>query len=449
MIATLQRLLAAPELAARLQRLAAGAPAAAPLSLHLALGHGQRDWLELIGHGVAFCYRARPNKGEFRLGIGHALQLTSCGTHRFAALDNAFAGIRQAWRHEGRTLAFAGFAFAPDGDTPLPNAQLIIPAITLESLRGLCSATLSIPAGRAHQAIDEWRYWLAALPRTPAFRYPSLLPQAPEPLGARAWLARCNLALQAIAGGRIDKLVLSRSRRITAVDDFSPAAILGQLLEQQADSLIFAAGNGRQTFLGATPERLVRLVGRQIDADALAGTAWPESPDLAGDKNSHEQSLVVRAVCDALAPLCVEAPQADTAREHPAGRLSHLRSRITARALPATTLFELVDALHPTPAVGGYPGATARDWLLAHGEQRDAWYSGGIGCLDQQGNGEFSVALRSALIDGRSAILQAGAGIVAGSEARNELAETEAKFGTIMAALQAADAPALNGTGAR
>lgn len=449
MIARLRRLLAAPELAPRLRRLAAGAPAAAPLSLRLELGGGVRDWLELVGDDLPYCYRARPERREFRLGIGHALHVTSGGAHRFAALDSAFAGFRQAWRHEGQALAFAGFAFDPASESALPNALLTIPAILLESLDGDCTATLSIPAGRAPQAVDEWRQWLDRLPARPAIRYPALLPPAPETLGERAWLARCQAALQAIAGGRLEKLVLGRSRRVEASADLSPAAILGQLLEQQPASLIYAFGNGRQTFLGATPERLVRLARRRVDADALAGTAWADSPELAGAKNRHEQWLVVRAVGDALAALCVEPPCAGPVREHQAGQLSHLRSRISATARPETTLFDLVRALHPTPAVGGYPSAAALDWLAAHGERRDGWYSGAVGCLDRTGDGEFSVALRSALIDGRTACLQAGAGIVAGSLATSELAETEAKFATMLAALAAPDRPALNRTGER
>jgi len=436
-IAALRRRLADPDLTARLTRLAADAPAAAPISLCLPLGHGERDWLEFVGPGLSFHYRAKPAQREYRLGIGHALRLDSAGEHRFAALDNAFAGIRRVWRHEGQALAFAGFAFAPDNDAPLPNARLSIPAIALESLGGQCTAVLSIPAARIGQAIIEWRQCLDRLPRRQDARLPEWLPAAPEQLSARAWIARCHQALHAIDCGSMEKLVLSRERRLVAAADIPPAAALAQLLAQQPESLIYACGNGCQTFLGATPERLVRLAAGRVDADALAGTAWPASPELAGDKNRHEQSLVVRAVRAALSPLCAETPQADAPRAHTAGQLTHLRSNISAPALPATSLFDLIRALHPTPAVGGYPGPAALAWLAAHGERRNAWYSGGIGCLDPMGDGEFSVALRSALLDGHTASLQAGAGIVAGSDPQNELAETEAKFGAMLAALSA------------
>ncbi|MDR2186569.1 MAG: chorismate-binding protein [Azonexus sp.] len=443
MIARLRQHLASPALASRLARLAAGAPAAAPVSLCLPLGAGERDWLELLAADVPFHYQAAAARGDFRLGIGQVFCLDSSGQHRFAALDNALAGLCRVWRHEGEAVAFAGFAFAPDDDGAFPNARLTLPAITLLSRGGQCAAILSIPAGRINEAAAEWRRWLDCLPQRPDFALPPLLPPPPDMLARRAFLARCERALAAIASGRVDKLVLSRERRLLAAAAIPPAAVLARLLAQQPESRVFACGNGRQTFLGATPERLVRLAAGQIDADALAGTAWPGSPELTGSKNRHEQSLVVRAICQALAPLAAAAPQAAAATAHASGQLTHLRSRVTAPALPDTRLFDLVRALHPTPAVGGYPGPAALAWLTAHGERRSAWYSGGVGCIEQNGDGEFSVALRSALLVGSTAVLQAGAGIVAASRADDELAETEAKFGTMLAALSADPASAI------
>lgn len=443
MIERLRRRLASPDLLARLERLAADAPAAAPVSLRVELGRGDADWLAQLPADAPFWYRSRPARREFRLGIGHALHLASAGPHRFAALDNAFAGFCRDWRSDGSPLAFAGFAFDATGNAPLPNALLAIPAILLESLDGDCAATLTTAAGRIRQAPAEWLNGLRpARPGGP----PTLLAAGPETLAERAWTARVGAALRAIAGGRVDKLVLARSRKLGAARPFCPAQLLGQLVEQQPDSLVYAHGNGRQTFLGATPERLVRLAGDRVSADALAGTAWTGSPALAGDKNRHEQSLVVRAVCEALAPLCAAPPEVGPASEHAAGRLTHLRSRISATVVPGTTLFDLVRALHPTPAVGGFPAAAAGQWLAAHGEQRAGWYSGGFGLLGADGSGEFSVALRSALIDGRHAELQAGAGIVAGSDPQQELAETAAKLGTLLAALGPAVQSGKNGT---
>ena len=432
MIQALRRCLSAPETLARLEALAAGAAASAPISLRLALGRGTTDWLTHLPAAAPYWYRGRPDRHEYRLAIGHALHVTSTGANRLAALDNAFAGFCRDWRRNGPACAFAGFAFDAANNAPLPNALLAIPAILLESVAGDCSVTLSAPAGRLAQAAAEWPQWLAtpALANTPRQR-----PGRPETLAEQAWIARVNAALRDIEAGRVDKIVLARSRKIEADAPFSAASVLGQLLSQQPASLVYAHGNDQHSFVGATPERLVRLAANRIDADALAGTAWPGSLALSEAKNRHEQALVVQAICAALAPFCENPPVAEPAAEHAAGQLLHLRSRVAATARPGTTLFELVRALHPTPAIGGFPVAAAEAWLAAHHEQRSGWYSGAIGLLTADGDGEFSVALRSALLAGNTAELQAGAGIVAGSDARHELAETTAKLGPLLAAL--------------
>ncbi|MBS1138732.1 MAG: Isochorismate synthase [Proteobacteria bacterium] len=432
MIYALRSRLASPDMLSRLEALAEGAPASAPVSLRLELGRSNTDWLHLLPGHLPSWYRARPDHQEFRLGIGHALQVATAGPNRFAALDNAFSGFCQHWRRNGPALAFAGFAFDATNNTPLPNALLSIPAILLENVAGDCSVTLTGAAGRLSQAVAEWMHCLNP---SPAVDTPRLLPSRPEPLAERAWIARVNGALRDIAAGSVDKVVLSRSRKFEANRPFSPAGILARLIEQQPAGLIYAYGNGQQTFLGATPERLVRRHGRQVDVDALAGTAWPGSLALSESKNRHEQSLVVRAICDALSPLCEAAPSVGPIEEHMAGLLAHWRNRISADIRPGTSLFDLVRTLHPTPAVGGFPPAAAEGWLATHNEARSGWYSGGFGILTPDGDGEFSVALRSALIDGKIAELQAGAGIVPGSDPRHELAETEAKLGTLLAAL--------------
>ena len=436
---TLRQCVNAPETRARLGALAQGATPSAPVSLRLPLGKATTDWLEFLPDGQPYWYRARPNRQEFRLGVGHALHIASAGPNRFAALDNAFAGVCQQWRHEGQAVAFAGFAFDTSAHLPLPNALLAIPVILLECIDGHAWATLTAPAGRLTETLDECAQWLNRPPPRHRLGTPEWSPDRPESLAEQAWIARVKAALRDIAAGRLAKVVLSRNRRIDACARFDSSAILARLLEQQAADVIYAYGNGHQTFLGASPERLVRLRDGRISVDALAGTTWPGAQDpLSGQKNRLEQSLVVQSICQALTPLCASRPAVGPLEERIAGRLAHLRNRIEAEVHPETRLFELVRALHPTPAVGGFPAAAAQDWLAAHNEHRPGWYSGGIGLLTADGDGDFSVALRSALIDGRTAELQAGAGIVAGSDPLHELAETEAKLGTLLAALQPA-----------
>ncbi|RIX42526.1 MAG: isochorismate synthase [Rhodocyclales bacterium GT-UBC] len=441
MIERLRQRLLAPDLLRRLAHLADAAPASAPLSLSLDLGPGEENWLHLLPDQHACWYRARPKDKEYRLGIGHLLQVESCGGQRFAALDHAWSSLCRYWRHElaARPLTFAGFAFDEQGGSPLPNALLALPAILFESIDGHCRVTLNTLAGERERAIGNWLQWLAVPPTAGprhncGFSRPD--PARDGPLADQAWMARVKAALRDIDAGRVDKLVLSRRRLLASSAHCTVREVLTGLLQQQAGSLIYAFGNGQQFFLGATPERLLWKNGCTVRADALAGTAWPGSPGLRAGKNHHEQSLVVRAVVEALAPLCATAPEVEAQSEQAAGRLRHLRNEICARLNPGTSVWDLVAALHPTPAIGGYPRPAALDWLRRHDEYRGAWYSGGFGLLEGNGDGEFSVALRSALFDAPYIELQAGAGIVAGSQATDELAETEAKLGTLLAALQ-------------
>ena len=433
MNARLRQQLGDPALTQRLQQQAAGANGSTLVSLTLDLGTGYDDWLALLPENAPYWYLAQPAHGEFRLGLGHALHLSSDGNQRFSALGNAYAGLTRTWRHSGHALAFCGFAFAADGgNCDLPSALLAVPSIVLESSHGNCRAILTTTGARVDEAVHHWLQLLARPMRTNS---PQLLPEANRTLTERAWVARVNAARRDIRQGHLDKLVLARSRQLQASAPIATRHLLETLCEQQAEACIYAFSQGASTFLGATPERLLRLENGQIASDALAGTAWPGSIELADSKNQHEQSLVVHAIVAALDPLCQTPPNAYPVETHQAGRVSHLRSRIVGTALGTTTIFDLLRALHPTPAVGGYPTPPALDWLQAHGEQRSAWYSGGIGMLDGNGNGEFSVALRSALIQDKRIELHAGAGIVADSDPWQELAETDAKLGTLLDAI--------------
>ncbi|MBA3998035.1 MAG: hypothetical protein C0466_12835 [Candidatus Accumulibacter sp.] len=416
---------------------------------------------------------AQPANGETRLALGYAMIFGTAGPARFAALQAAFAGIAPYWRHDdsARTghapAAHLGFAFDEEahdcnaeGLCELPNARLVVPAILLQARDGQCSATFSCAVRDADTAIERWQAELAAASRSRPRALPASLPRLARrratPLAERAFLARVRAALADIAGGRLAKVVLTRSTRIDAGRNIVPAQLLAALAARHPECTIYGVGQHGRCFVGATPERLVALDAGIVRADALAGTAWrgddhartepselsPQArqPALQDDKNGREQQLVVDAVRAALAPLCasLDAPQPPEVLQ--VRELQHLRTGIVGRVRAGVGLFDLIARLHPTPAVGGTPGADARRWLRAHRERRAAWYTGGIGWIDRAGDGEIAVALRCACIDGAQAELFAGAGIVAGSDPQQELAETEAKFGPLLAALDTLDA---------
>ena len=429
------------------------------LSISLDLGRGKEDWLgvgdgawpgvDLTRRGCHWC--AAPctsGDREYRLAIGHAIDFRSAGKARFSALQAALAGLRAVWRHDdpqstGRSpLAHFGFAFAGESADGWPNARLVVPAILLQSAGERCTATFSCVAAAGETALagwlDELRVRAPQSSRTPV-RPP---PQTAGSLAEQAFMARVAAALRAIRAGRLDKIVLARSRRCTAEFAIDVAPLLATLRDRHPGCTVYGIAGAGESFVGATPERLLALRRGTVQVDALAGTAWHAGgggaapPSLHDAKNRSEQQLVVDAVRAALSPFCTSLAAPQAAEVLHSGDLEHLLTTVRGCLQPGVAFFELLAALHPTPAVGGWPVAAASRWLQAHDEQRGAWYSGGIGWLDRDGDGDSVVALRCARISGRQAELFAGAGIVAGSDPAQELAETEVKLAVIADALR-------------
>ena len=234
-------------------------------------------------------------------------------------------------------------------------------------------------------------------------------------------------------------MVLSRRVSLRAGEALDPSRIVAELSRRYPRCTLFAVpAEGGGMLLGASPEMLVGLRHGEACCDALAGTAWGterESGVLDSVKNGREHRLVVQALAEGLRPLCsrLEVPAARAACQ--IGKLHHLRSTLRGRIKGGVGLLDLAERLHPTPALGGYPRAPALDWLVRHREGREAWYGGATGWIDSAGEGEFAVALRCALIRGNVAQVYAGAGIVAGSDAERELAETEAKLAAVLDAM--------------
>lgn len=439
MIGELRQAIAAPAVARRLAELGRNSPASTLLSLDVDLDPGASDWLALLPANGSYWYWARPDQNEWCLGLGATVYYDTAGAERFTALEHAFTGLRNHWRREGEALACFGFAFDPEAGNWLPNARLVLPALVLRCREGRRQAILSCVAGHAEGAVAHWLSLLATTPRAaPA----ADLHRPAQELADQAWLARVHAALRTIAAGGLDKVVLARSIRLQAATPIAVAPVLAGLVRRQADCTIFAIGDGDRSFIGATPERLVSLHDGIAEADALAGTAWLATAGLSpparldNDKNAREQGFVVDGVRDALARLCTGVEAAPTPEVLHLRQVSHLRTRLRGTPKAGVSLFDLAAALHPTPAVGGSPGPEALAWLRDHEEQRAGWYSGGIGWLDATGNGEVAVALRCAEIAGQEALLSAGAGIVAGSDSRQELAETEAKLQVMQEALR-------------
>ena len=249
--------------------------------------------------------------------------------------------------------------------------------------------------------------------------------------GVDAWDANVAAVLALIATGAAEKVVLAREVVIEANEPFDVRAVLDILCSTQPGCVVYA-DNG---FVGASPELLVRRTGKAVVARPMAGTGLDPAELARSEKDAREHRLVVEAVRDALRPTCADirstgpAPVALT-------DVTHLATTITGRLCdPDVSAVDLALALHPTPAVAGTPRAAALGAIERLEPTPRDRYAGPCGWVDARGDGAFVVALRGAQIDGARARLHAGAGIVSGSQAAAEWAETQAKLEPMLRAL--------------
>jgi isochorismate synthase len=252
------------------------------------------------------------------------------------------------------------------------------------------------------------------------------------------WCREVETIQHLIRDGRAKKIVAARHTRIDFSAPISHRQIVRALAGQPL-STRFAFHRNGATFVGATPELLVAKQGARVFTEALAGTARTadEAAMRASPKEREEHALVVDFIARTLSRHAVSL---DRAREPEVRRLRdvvHLVTPIAAALDPRDTanVIDLATALHPTPAVAGVPRAHALDWIREHEPFPRGWYASPIGWFDANGDGELRVALRSALLEDRCAHLFAGAGVVAGSDARAEYEEAHLKERTLRSAL--------------
>jgi salicylate biosynthesis isochorismate synthase/menaquinone-specific isochorismate synthase len=249
-------------------------------------------------------------------------------------------------------------------------------------------------------------------------------------------------AVELIAKGDVRKVVLAREVRVHAGSPIDPAAVFGALREVFPSCFSYCVGTPGGTFLGASPELLVRRDGARAQTVALAGTtrrsADPSVDDHLGEqllrssKDREEHAIVARRIEQTLRPVSLWVAAAEEPVLVKVQNVQHLATPIRAQLRDPVPAVELAGLLHPTPAVGGEPHDRAMR-LIPELEGLDrGWYAGPVGWTDLAEDGEFCVALRGGLVRGETAHLYAGCGIVRDSVPAAELAETEIKLQTML-----------------
>lgn len=250
-------------------------------------------------------------------------------------------------------------------------------------------------------------------------------------------------ALEDIAAGKYEKIVLARGIKLEADKPWQPLTALNRLRERFGACFTFSFGGGEgRSFIGATPERLLQIRKGRLLTEAIAGSA-PRGESaredarlaralLESEKDLHEHRCVRDSILRRLKHVGVEGRAEPVPRLLQLANVQHLRTQIEAEVGKTVHLLDIVEEMHPTPAVGGSPREAAV-LRIPDLEQIDrGLYAGVVGWFNHLNEGEMIVGIRSALIDGREARLYAGAGIVEGSQPEKETRETELKLRALL-----------------
>ena len=372
-------------------------------------------------------------RGEGLVGWGVAARLDTSGPTRFSDAVKwwsetiARADVDDQVGEPGSgPVCFGAFAFADEpGDSVLVIPQVVV--------------------GRRGD-----RTWLTTVSVDAPDLAPASAPRAPAGLtfsdGARngeEWMSVVADAVERITSGDLEKVVLARDLIASTDEPLDVRWPLRRLADQYEMCWTFHVDG----LFGATPEMLVRRERGLVTSRVLAGTirrTGDDERDLAlaatlarSSKDLEEHEYAVRSVADALEPHCssMNVPEAPFVLHLP--NVMHLATDVNGVVHDLASSLQLAESLHPSAAVGGTPTAAAT--ALIHeieGMPRDR-YAGPVGWMDASGDGEWGIALRSAMVTEGGVRLFAGCGIVASSDPEAELAESQAKFVPVRDALEA------------
>ncbi|HEY7202593.1 MAG TPA: isochorismate synthase [Candidatus Dormibacteraeota bacterium] len=429
-----------------------------PLDL-VDLGGRARD----AGHDVALFERSATGATSV-LGIGRRCEIVSCpggavledadgrpldreeGSDRVAAaarLWRRFAGREAPPDGAGAPpgtglVAIGGFAFDPGrepagGWCGFPAVLFRVPALAVTTVHGRTYARGDL------SLLDQPRTWSAA----PAGRF-WLEPVRPE----SQWIEAEAEATRRLRAGEANKVVLAREVVARADGVVHAGSVLRSLHRRYPGCFTYlVTGGDGSAFAGASPELLLRRMGRVASSQPMAGSIR-RGADRAEDdalartlrsceKDRNEHRITARYVAGALAASSrdVRVGEPEIVR---LANIQHLATTVLADLRdPPTPLAELGARLHPTPAVNGSPPASARRLIRELEGMERGWYGGAVGWMDARGDGELAVAIRCGLLLGDTARLYAGCGTMPDSEPEAELAETRLKLEALLGALRA------------
>jgi menaquinone-specific isochorismate synthase len=326
-----------------------------------------------------------------------------------------------------------------------PGARFVLPRVTVletggETWLSVTEAGSGATPASANAALDTAEARIERAPHRDG--PPPGVASADRVPGRAGWREQVSGALDRIRAGELEKVVLAQQLTARLHGAFRLPDALSRLDRAYPGCYRFAIDPGiGAMFFGATPERLITLADEQVQTVALAGSVGRGGTERederlaaeleASEKIRHEHDLVVGAIRDQVRSVADGVSVGDVGVRKLAN-VQHLETPITADTDTGTHVLDLVEALHPTPAVGGLPPEVAGR-TIAEAERFDrGWYAAPVGWFDAEGNGTFAVGIRSAVANGETVTLFAGNGIVSDSDPDAEWGELQLKYRPIL-----------------
>jgi isochorismate synthase len=415
---------------------------------------------QLAARGSA--YWARPSEGFAIAALGAAAVLSPSGPERFATLNQEWSSLLHQAQVDSAVenvrgvgpLLIGGFSFTPDGpknDTwrGFPSAHMIVPEVHVTSVGGESWLTVSSmveadDASSAAPAIEEARNAILRAGSSNHAHAGSGRVTVIDDLPADEWTGTVARAVDTIRAGQMQKVVLARSVSGETSEEIDPVRVLRNLQEENADAFVYGYWRDDAAFVGASPERLVRVDDEKIRASSLAGTVargvTPEDDELlaqqlrSSPKDIAEHVAVRDMLHDALSGVARNISSVSRPEVMRLSHVYHLHTEVTADLRSGSSLLDVVARLHPTPAVGGSPREAALNFIRTMEKLDRGWYAAPVGWIDRRG-GDLAVALRSGILRGSRFTLFAGCGIVGDSDPQLELAESSLKLQPMKSAI--------------
>lgn len=407
---------------------------------------------------------SRPSRSLYLIGIGHAYIIdVSFKELRFNYVKNKWQQVlKQSIVHSNSSwsanwtgpILLGGFSFDPyKPKTSLwkgyPDGKMVLPIFMLTVSNGRAWLTSNIMVNQGDHP-DTKIAWLEEQEHLLFKNHQNLDTQnmilSTLEINPEQWMNSVVKAAKDIQNGLLEKVVLARELRIKMKNIVQVESVLKRLLEEQLASYIFAIESEDKCFIGASPELLVQKQKDEFLTMCLAGTiargASVDEDEYLGNKllndkkNLHEHAIVVQMIKNAMQEGCTGVAAPEKPALYKGRNVQHLYTPIVGRALNNISLLDMVEKLHPTPALGGYPRPDALKEIREQELLDRGWYGAPIGWIDGKGDGEFAIAIRSGLIQDTSVSLFAGCGIVGDSNPKNEYEETQMKFNPMLSALR-------------